>query len=173
MKSTASVMDHPVHPMLIPYPFAFLSSVLAFDMAATLTRNYELSRTARHLTNAGLATALGAAVPGIIDYATAVPEGRPRRTATVHAISNLSALACFAAARAQRRDGRPARGVIALEAIGTALLSLGGWLGGNLVYHHQIGVEPEEQRLSSPAAARETFKAQDETRSLDTAPALS
>jgi uncharacterized membrane protein len=136
--------------MLIPYPFAFLSSVLAFDIAATLTRNSELSRTARHLTNVGIASALGAAVPGIIDYATTVPAGRPRTTATTHAISNLTALACFAAARAQRRDDLPGRGVLLCEAIGTALLSVGGWLGGNLVYHHEIGVDAVRHGANHP-----------------------
>jgi hypothetical protein len=35
--------------------------------------------------------------------------------------------------------------VLALEAIGTAILSFGGWLGGSLAYHHQIGVAPEER----------------------------
>jgi uncharacterized membrane protein len=34
MKSTAHVNGHPIHPMLIPYPFALLSSALAFDTGA-------------------------------------------------------------------------------------------------------------------------------------------
>jgi hypothetical protein len=35
--------------------------------------------------------------------------------------------------------------VLALEALGTAALSVGGWLGGKLSYHHQVGVVPEAQ----------------------------
>ena len=35
--------------------------------------------------------------------------------------------------------------MLALEAIGAGVLSLGGWLGGSLAYHHQIGVVPEER----------------------------
>ncbi|HVL66802.1 MAG TPA: DUF2231 domain-containing protein [Vicinamibacterales bacterium] len=144
MKSAARIGGHPIHPMLIPYPFAFLSGAVAFD-AAALARNDEgYARTAQHLTNAGIVTALAAAVPGIIDYALRVPAGKPRRTATVHMLSNVSALACFAGAAFARRDAAPvSRTVLALEAIGTGLLSIGGWLGGSLTYHHQVGVDPE------------------------------
>ena len=35
--------------------------------------------------------------------------------------------------------------MLALEAIGAGVLSLGGWPGGSLAYHHQIGVVPEER----------------------------
>ena len=35
--------------------------------------------------------------------------------------------------------------MLALQAIGAGVLSLGGWLGGSLAYHHQIGVVPEER----------------------------
>jgi uncharacterized membrane protein len=98
-----------------------------------------------------------AAIPGLIDYATTVPAGRPRQTATAHLLSNVSALACFAAAARGRRAGTvPGGGVVALGLLGTALLGIGGWLGGSLSYHHQIGVDPEEhprRQLSDRVAA--------------------
>lgn len=34
MKSTVHINGHPIHPMLIPYPFALLSAATAFDVAA-------------------------------------------------------------------------------------------------------------------------------------------
>lgn len=146
MKSAAHVGDHPIHPMLIPYPFAFLSSAIAFDLAGIATDDERLGQTANVLTKAGIASALVAAVPGFIDYVERVPAGAPRKTATLHMISNLSALACFGAAAFIRGDqARPSTTVLALEAIGTGVLSLGGWLGGSLAYHHQIGVVPEER----------------------------
>ena len=145
MRSAARIGDHPIHPMLIPYPFAFLSSAIAFDAAGVARNDDTLCQTAGILTKAGIATALVAAVPGLIDFATRVPAGKPRQTATVHMASNLSALACFTAASMVRGERtRPGAAVLALEAIGTAALSLGGWLGGKLSYHHQIGVVPEE-----------------------------
>jgi uncharacterized membrane protein len=143
VRSAARVMDHPIHPMLIPYPFAFLSGAAAFDLAALARGSHTLGQTAAHLRAAGLASALVAAVPGLIDYLTTVPAGPAKNTATKHLISNLSALGCFTGAILSHR-GRPNAGTIALEVAGTVLLSIGGWLGGSLSYHHQIGVDPEE-----------------------------
>ena len=152
MKSTARVAGHPIHPMLIPYPFAFLTGAAAFDALAASRHDPELATTARHLGIAGLASAVVAALPGIIDYATVVPAGVPSQTATKHMLSNVSALACFAAASQARLPGAlPTRKALAFGLLGTALLGLGGWLGGKLSYHHQIGVDPEEQLESREA----------------------
>ena len=95
MKSAAHVGDHPIHPMLVPYPFAFLSSAIAFDLAGLAKGDERLGHTANVLTKAGIVSALAAAVPGLIDYVQRVPAGEPRKTATLHMVSNLSALACF------------------------------------------------------------------------------
>jgi uncharacterized membrane protein len=154
MRSTARLMGHPIHPMLIPYPFAFLSGAAAFDLAGATRDDPALARTATHLRNAGLAAALVAAVPGLIDYLTVVPRGKPSQTATLHLVSNLSALACFAAAGlAAPRDGRASRGRLSWEVMGLSLLSVGGWLGGSLTYHHQVGVDPEEPRRRLPQSS--------------------
>lgn len=155
MKSTARFADHPIHPMLIPYPFAFLSGAAAFDIASAARGSDSLGQTAAHLRAAGIASALAAAVPGLVDYLTTVPSGKPRETATKHMLSNLSALACFAGAAWTHRYGRANARTIALETVGTALLAVGGWLGGTLSYRHQIGVDPEERRVPEIEAASE------------------
>jgi len=142
MKSTAHLNGHPIHPMLIPYPFALLSTAAIFDIAAAITSRGEWSQTARHMTAAGLGTALIAAVPGIVDYfGTVPPRTAARRGATQHALCNVSALACFAAAGSRRQeDGRLRAGGLTLAAVGTGLLAVAGWLGGQLIYHEHIGV---------------------------------
>src|SRR5215213_2113194 len=38
LPSTATIVGHPIHPMMIPYPIAFLTAVLATDAAARATR---------------------------------------------------------------------------------------------------------------------------------------
>jgi uncharacterized membrane protein len=142
VKSTAHINGHPIHPMLIPYPFALLSSAAAFDIGARVQGEASWSQTARQLTVAGLATALLAAVPGIVDYFGSVsPRTKAKRAATLHALCNLSALACFALTGTQRlEDGRLGDGGIALALAGTGLLSAAGWLGGELVYHDHVAV---------------------------------
>lgn len=145
MKSTAHINGHPIHPMLIPYPFALLTSAVAFDVAANASGRRSWAQTARHLTSVGLGSALVAAVPGIIDYFGTVPRHTTaRRSATQHALCNVAALVCFAAARTMRRDDErlPAPG-LSLALAGTGLLSIGGWLGGELVYHEHVAVVDE------------------------------
>jgi uncharacterized membrane protein len=143
MRSTAHINGHPIHPMLIPYPFALLSTAAVFDLTASMRSDPSWSQTARHMTVAGLGTALAAAVPGILDYfGTVPPRTSAHRSATQHALCNLSALACFAIGEFRRRDdGRLDTAGLNLRMVGTGLLSLAGWLGGRLVYHEHIGVD--------------------------------
>jgi uncharacterized membrane protein len=142
MKSTAHINGHPVHPMLIPYPFALLSTATVFDIGAVMTSRGSWSQTARHMTAAGIGTALIAAVPGVVDYfGTVPPRTAARRSATQHALCNISALACFAVATSVRQpDGRLRPAALTVALLGTGLLALAGWLGGELVYHEHIGV---------------------------------
>ncbi|BCS34257.1 membrane protein [Luteitalea sp. TBR-22] len=144
MRSTARLAGHPVHPMLIPYPFALLSVSTMFDVLDSRTRG-AYGRTAGHLLDAGLLAGAAAAVPGLIDYVGTVPRGTSAsRQATWHAAINGSALLAFLLARRERgRDGATSRSGLALSLLGTALLGAGGWLGGELVYHHHIGVDED------------------------------
>jgi len=92
----------------------------------------------------GIASALAAAVPGIIDYVFAVPpRSSGKQRATNHMFANMSALGLFAVSRLGRNDGeqRPATWAVATELCGLGLLTAGGWMGGTLVYRNQIGVD--------------------------------
>lgn len=163
MKSTARFAGHPMHPMLIPYPFALLSAATVFDVLGRQGNGHgAYARTAGHLQTAGLLSAVVAAVPGIVDYFNSVPRGTDAaRHATWHAAFNSSALVAFLLARSERRpDGRTTERGLALSLVGTALLSAGGWLGGSLVYHHHIGVDDESSTaLGEPGQREKRFPA--------------
>ena len=97
MKSTASIKTHPIHPMLIPFPFAFLTGAWGFRVAAAFSDNEDLKTVSRYLVPAGLAAGLIAAVPGLIDYLGSVPpRSSAKERATKHALINVSSLALFA-----------------------------------------------------------------------------
>ena len=68
MQSKASFQGHPIHPMLIVYPFAFLTGAFGFRAAAAASNNRELHAVAAHLVPAGIVAGLVAAVPGLVDY---------------------------------------------------------------------------------------------------------
>lgn len=144
MRSKASVRGHPIHPALIPFPFAFLTGAFLFDAAGRIADRATWWTTGGHLAAAGIVTALLAAVPGFIDYLfTVPPRSTGKRRATRHMLVNLTAVALVAAAWVARRDlpDGPNTLVLALELAALALLIAGGWMGGTLVNRNQIGVD--------------------------------
>ncbi len=143
MRSHAQIKAHPIHPSLIPFPFAFLWGALLFDLAALLWDAPALGTTASHLIVAGVAAGVIAAVPGVIDYVMTVPpDSSGKRRATRHAIGNVSALALFTMAWFQRADAGVQPGLpLVLEAAGAALLSYAGLLGGTLVIRNMASVD--------------------------------
>ena len=143
MKSTASFRSHPIHPALVPFPFAFLIGALLFDTIGLVTNRATFWHTAGHLVIAGLATAVLAAVPGIIDYVyTVPPNSSGKRRATRHAAANVIALVLFAVALALRSvTQKPDGAVMLLEVLGGAALIYAGWQGGILVTRNMISID--------------------------------
>jgi nitrite reductase/ring-hydroxylating ferredoxin subunit/uncharacterized membrane protein len=144
MRSKAHVKSHPIHPMLVAFPIAFLYGALGFDAAGRLASWPGGWTTGAFLSVAALVSGLVAAVPGLIDYLSAVPPNSSARArATQHLLVNISALAAFALGWAfrDRATLAPGAGTLLLEAAGVGLITWGGWLGGTLVYRNQIGVD--------------------------------
>jgi nitrite reductase/ring-hydroxylating ferredoxin subunit/uncharacterized membrane protein len=143
MKSYASLQGHPLHPMLIPYPFAFLTGAFGFNVAAAASGRRDLAEVSQHLIPAGVAAGLLAAVPGILDYVHSVPpasSGKDR--ATKHALLNVTAIGLFTASwligrRRARRSALP----LVMQGVASAAMSMAGYMGGTLVYRNQIGVD--------------------------------
>jgi nitrite reductase/ring-hydroxylating ferredoxin subunit/uncharacterized membrane protein len=143
MRSRAHVQAHPIHPALVPFPFAFLAGAVLFDLAALATGRTALGTTGAHLILAGIAAGLAAAVPGVIDYVGSVPPQSSAKTrATRHAIGNVAALALFGVAFALRTDGwDPTWSAAAVELVAGAVLLYSGSLGGTLVTRNLISVD--------------------------------
>jgi uncharacterized membrane protein/nitrite reductase/ring-hydroxylating ferredoxin subunit len=144
MRSKASYQGHPIHPALIPFPFAFLYGAFLFDVAARLAERPSWWTTGAYLSLVGIVAALIAAVPGFIDYFNTVPpKSSGKRRATRHMLANLAAVVLFAAAWIVREhpETMPSVTVLTLEAIAVVLLTVGGWMGGVLVSRNQISVD--------------------------------
>jgi uncharacterized membrane protein/nitrite reductase/ring-hydroxylating ferredoxin subunit len=143
MRSRAHIKAHPLHPALVPFPFAFLTGALLFDALGLLRRDGSLMTTGAYLTLAGIAAGLLAAVPGLIDYVYAVPpESSGKARALRHAAGNVIALALFAVAFTLRAgDWTATPGALLLELAGTGALAYSGLLGGTLVTRNLISVD--------------------------------
>lgn len=143
MRSRAHFKAHPLHPALIPFPFAFLSGAAVFDLAGVIFTSTALSTTAAHLTLAGILTGLLAAVPGVIDYVYSVPpSSSAKRRAAKHGAANVAALLLFGLAFALRRaDWTAGTATILVQLAGALVLGYAGWLGGTLVTRNLISVD--------------------------------
>jgi nitrite reductase/ring-hydroxylating ferredoxin subunit/uncharacterized membrane protein len=142
VRSHAQIKAHPIHPSLIPFPFAFLIGALFFDVLGVLLGRPELWNTGSHLTIAGIAAGLLAAIPGVIDYVyTVPPNSSGKKRATRHALGNVTALLVFGASWLLRGEGAPGIPTLLLELLGSAILSYSGYLGGTLVIRNMVSVD--------------------------------
>jgi uncharacterized membrane protein/nitrite reductase/ring-hydroxylating ferredoxin subunit len=143
MRSAAHLRGHPIHPMLIPFPFAFLTGAFLFDGAGWETGHATWWSTGEYLAILGIVAAFLAAVPGFIDYfRTVPPKSSGKRRATKHMLLNLSAVTIFIVATLLRTGSTaPETSVVVLEGLAVAMLFFGGWLGGVLVSRNQISVD--------------------------------
>jgi uncharacterized membrane protein/nitrite reductase/ring-hydroxylating ferredoxin subunit len=143
MRSKANFKTHPIHPMLVPFPIAFFTGSLIFDLLGFNTANNSFWQTGYYLQIAGVIFGLFTAIPGIIDFVFTVPShSTGKKRAAKHGIMNATVLVIFSINFFSRMNGSISPAVIlSLDVAGVILLSVAGWLGGTLVYRNQIGID--------------------------------
>ncbi len=144
MESHSKVAGHPLHPILIALPLGLLMTSLVFDARAKKRLDSTDGKVARALIGAGVLSGLVAAIPGIIDWLNVPDNSRAKSIGLVHGSGNVLALTLFALSWKKRRpnETQPDTSAVALSVLGAAILSLTGWLGGEMVYRLGIGVDP-------------------------------
>src|SRR5690606_10455592 len=136
-KSTAAIGGHPIHPMLIVFPIAFLLATLASDLIYINTQEPGWAIASMWLVGTGVVTALVAALAGFADF---FGDARIRaiRDAWRHMIGNLIAVALAAVSWGLRASEGAADAVLpwglALSVAVACVLAYTGWKGGELAY---------------------------------------
>ena len=137
------MFGHPLHPALVHFPIALLLSASIADVAwlAGLTADVHLGAV---MMAGGLVVGLLAMGAGMVDFA------RLEQSVVPHALRHMAAVGIawlgYSIALYLRRDvlllGGTELGTatIAVSLVSASLLSLGGWLGGRLVYTLGAGV---------------------------------
>ena len=140
-RSTARIGDHPIHPMLIPFPIVCFIGTLVTDIV--YSRNLDAGwATASHwLLGIGLVMAALAAAAGLTDY---LGDARLRGLgdALKHMLANVAAVVLEAvnlALRIHNNDFIASTGVW-ISAVVALILLYSGWKGGDLVFRHGVGV---------------------------------
>ena len=158
-KSTAQVAGHPFHPMLIPFPIAFLVGTFLTDIAYRGTGDPFWAGVSYWLLAAALVMAGLAASAGFIDFLSDRLI-RAQRAAWYHMVGNVTAVVLSLVnffLRYSNGETGAYPGVMWLSLIVVLLLLFNGWKGWELVYRHRVGVldDPEAARTArSPAGPR-------------------
>lgn len=151
VRSTASINGHPIHPLLVPFPIAFLVGALATDLTFWATAGAFWARASAWLIGAGLVMGALAAVLGLTDFLS-IPRARGA-TGWAHFLGNAVAL-IVSLVNLLLRTGDPAAEIlpagIILSFITVGILLVTGWLGGELAYRYKIGVIEDEAPRTRP-----------------------
>ena len=143
MKDKARVANHPIHPMLIPFPIGLWIFSLVADIIYRANGNVAWANVAYYSMAGGIIGAIIAAVPGFVDYYVMKPS-RVKQVALSHMIINVTALILFIVDFVLRRAAPNAVVPFVLSIIGVVLIIASGWLGGHMVYVLGMAVDESE-----------------------------
>ncbi len=140
--STVAIAGHPLHPLIVTFPIAFLTATFATDLAYWFTRDPFWARGSYWLIIGGLVTGLLAAASGMMDFLK-IDRVRQHSAGWAHMVGNVAALS-LSLANLVLRWNDPVGAVlptgIIISLVVAALLGLTGWYGAELVYRHKVAV---------------------------------
>ena len=149
MASPASIGGHPIHPMIIPFPialwvFSFIADLVYLWRGNPIWKDW----IAFYTLLGGIIMAAVAAVPGLMDWLT-LKDPKVVKIANWHARLNVIALLIFAVSFYLRTSGGSALVSgshtipFSLSVFGVILITISGWLGGEMVFKHGVAVEAQ------------------------------
>ena len=131
---------HPVHPMIVAIPIGTWTLAFGLDLlgAVGLLRHRSTIRAADVALTAGSVGATAAIATGLADWLAL--NGRDKRVGLVHGTVNITTLGLNLWSGRLRRQERRAAGIW-VSAAAYATMTIGGYLGGHLVYRRRAAVD--------------------------------
>ena len=151
MRARVTVLGHPLHAILTDFPIACFMLAFLWNLIAVISNAQPWYAMTFWAMLTGLILVVPTALVGLLDYTKVLERHHPGRgTATFHLVANVVATIFFLLSLIFRGGPGPLVGAtkvatLLLALIGVVILSVGGFLGGRLVYHHGIGVNPDEE----------------------------
>lgn len=140
------LFGHPIHPMLVHFPTALFSAGFLFDIGGLLLADSSLFSASLYSIILGLLAGLPAALAGFIDYVKLGGKPKVFRTASWHAGIQFVVLMTFgiiAGVKFQSYPDVAEPGILLIGCSGLALavMLVGNYLGGELVFTHKVGID--------------------------------
>lgn len=144
-QSTAQIAGHPLHPMLIPFPVAFLVATLVCDLLFWNTGNNAWSTASLYLLGAALVMAALAALAGLTDF---LGDRRiwSLSAAWHHMLCNVVVVLLSLWNWYRRYEAGDAAVLptgLLISLVVVLLLLYTGWRGWEMVYRHRVAVSDQ------------------------------
>jgi uncharacterized membrane protein len=141
-RSTARIAEHPIHPILVPFPIACFVGTLLTDLAYWWTADMMWADFSAWLLAAGVIMGWLAALAGLVDFVGGRLI-RERAPAWPHVIG--SAVALVLATLNMLLHTRDAWTSVVpwgltLSALVVLILLFTSWMGWSMVYRYRVGV---------------------------------
>lgn len=136
-----------IHPALVHFPIALLLCGVALDLYAWWRRRVDLEPVATGLLVAGVLTGVLTALAGFLAWWT-MPSSHTEEAHVLMywhlglQVASIVLFAWVALVRWRRQQSSPSYTSRIIGLIATALLVVGAYLGGHVVYHGGAGIEP-------------------------------
>ena len=147
-------LGHPSHAMVVHFPVALYIAALGLDISSRIGHLAEAPLAATWLILGAFAGSALAVPTGLVDWWGMKPGSRTRRIANKHLILQLTTFAIFLVDEivrwSHRTDPRAHVLWIVIGAVGVVTLTIGQYLGGQLVY--KIGFRVYGDRPAKPQA---------------------
>jgi uncharacterized membrane protein len=158
MESRAKLLGHPIHQMLIPFPFGLLATAVIFDVIYLIWGNPAMATASYWMIAAGVIGGLIAAPFGLIDWLAIPKRTRAKSVGLVHGLGNVVVLLLFIGSWLLRNGAAtgpaayaPTTVALVLSFVGFVLAGVTGWLGGELVDRLSVGVD-DGAHINAPSS---------------------
>lgn len=134
--------------MLVHFPTALFTVAFLFDVSGLLLDVPELFQSSFYILLVGLAGGLLAGLFGIIDLIKLVSKPNLFTIAGKHAILQFMVMTIFGVIVGLKYGTYPqivppAGWQLALMGLGVAIMLIGNYLGGELIFTHKVGVDED------------------------------
>ncbi|MGL5062064.1 MAG: DUF2231 domain-containing protein [Microcoleus sp.] len=140
--SSLAIAGHPIHPIIVTFPIAFLVGAAGTDIGYWLTSDLFWARASVWSIGVGFSAGILAGITGFLDFFK-IKRVRSRSAGWLHMSGNVAALV-LSLINLLLRQGNPAEPIVftglAISIVVASLLGVTGWFGGELSFRHKVGV---------------------------------
>lgn len=140
--STVAIAGHPLHPLIVTFPIAFLTGAFGTDVGYWLTGDPFWARASMWLLGAGFVVGLLAAATGMMDFFK-IDRVKKHSAGWIHAVGNIAVMVLTLINWLIRRgnmEGAILPTGLIISLFVAALLGITGWYGAELIYRHKVAV---------------------------------